>query len=243
MPSPLLEANASPAQSIRSEHVSLTPPAGYFRYVHSLIHPAPGLAGLGGFAGWWWRSFVLSRNSKFGNDHGDHQRAWVPGAGCPRCSRTAMGRRLWMRSGMRILICADSRRSTRYTDLAALPDHLTMLTRKYGPAHLSLNPAPAWSSTKSSDGPSITPPPPRIISPSRHVTGEEGCPFCPNRSTITSVSAPPFNLEDIFLPDECPALRFGGVIICLDPKTAVFFGQDSGKLGGGPGCLHQVLQS
>ena len=106
----------------------------------------PGWPDLGGFAGRWWRSCVLSRNSRFGNDHGDHQRAWVPGAGCPCCSRTAMGRRLWMRSGMRILICTGSRRSTRYTDLAALPDHLTMLTRKYGPAHLSLNPASAWSS-------------------------------------------------------------------------------------------------
>ena len=94
-----------------------------------------------------------------------------------------MGRRTWMRRGLRIRICADSCRNAKHRDPAALPDHSTMLTKKYGPAHLSLSPAPAWSS-----GESITPPPPRIISPSRQVTGGDGCPPWPNKSTIRSVS-------------------------------------------------------
>ncbi len=60
-----------------------------------------------------------------------------------------------------------------------------MLTMKYGPAHLSLKPAPAWRSAPS--GPD-TPPPPRIMSPSRQMTVGDGCPSGPNKSTIRTAS-------------------------------------------------------
>ena len=65
------------------------------------------------------------------------------------------------------------------------PDHLTLCTTKYGPAHLSLNPAPAWSSAPPE---LVAPPLPLIMSPIRQITVGDGRPPGPDKLTIRSVS-------------------------------------------------------